>query len=113
MRKFLCLLLFVTSSSLAIHAEIITGFLSPGSLYPGGTDEAIYDLNNDGQFDFQVEVVFLGGGDDYILVFTGVNGTMFETTGGETLLGYNADTPLGGNTYESTGNIEPFFTIRH
>jgi hypothetical protein len=94
-------------TSTATHGSIITGALTPDSFDPS-VGETIYDLDNNGQFDFTVEVMYLGTS-GYSLKFRGLNGTKFETDGSYDLVGYNPGTTLGSNSYQDSGSVTSLY----
>ena len=105
--KFYLAFLFALASFQGFGA-VVTGNMTPMSFYPGSVDQAIYDLDNNGQFDFKVRIVYLGSS-NYTFVFKGLNGTKFETDGSLELIGYNDGTPLGGNSYQDSGFVKSLF----
>ena len=95
--------------SLVANATIITGYANPSGFYPSSNPSAIFDLDNNGQFDFLAEIVDLGSS-NYIFKIKGMNGTQIETDGTLNALGYNAGTPLGSNSYKDSAFVKaPYF----
>ncbi|MFT6502584.1 MAG: hypothetical protein ACJASQ_002711 [Crocinitomicaceae bacterium] len=88
-------------------AGVVTGTLSPTSIYSGGPETAIYDIDNNGVSDFQVLLIDIGS-NEYELNIAGMNGTLFETNNGfYDLVGYNLGIIIGVNGYENSGVINP------
>jgi hypothetical protein len=96
-------------TSLISSAQVVTGNMNPSS-FSSSVSQAIYDLDNNGQFDFKVQVEFISAANSYYaLKFIGLAGTKFETDGGNELIGYNAGTPLGVNTYKDSGYVKSLY----
>lgn len=103
------LLLFVALCVPAFaSATIYVGGMTPSAFGSGGVSSALYDLDNNGQYDFYVAVVGTPG--TYKLKIKGMNGAMVETDGALHLMGYNSGTPLGVNSYQDSGYVQtPYY----
>ncbi len=111
-KRFFAISGFILSfcfTSLISSAQVVTGNMNPSS-FSSSVSQAIYDLDNNGQFDFKVKVEFIPAANSYYaLKFIGLAGTKFETDGGNELIGYNAGTPLGVNTYKDSAYVKSLY----
>lgn len=105
--KFTLLTAIILNTFVSFSA-VVSGNMSPMSFSPSSVNQAIYDLDNNGQFDFKVKIIYLGSS-NYTMVFNGLNGAKFETDGSLELIGYNEGTPLGGNSYQDSGYVKSLF----